>query len=81
MRGDRSSNAALIKRYPKLFFSPAYIGPRGYLGVRLDVGRVDWDDVAKRVGTSYRSVAPKRIVNNTEMGRAPHPFPRTQPRR
>jgi hypothetical protein len=81
MRGDRSSNAALIKRYPKLFFSPAYIGPRGYLGVRLDVGRVDWNDVAKRVGTSYRSVAPKRIVNNTEMGRAPHPFPRTLPRR
>jgi phosphoribosylglycinamide formyltransferase-1 len=53
-------HARLIENEPTRFFLPAYIGPRGYLGVRLDKGRVDWQDVAERVNASYRAVAPKR---------------------
>jgi hypothetical protein len=59
VRGDKRANASLVKKDPARFFSPAYIGPRGYLGVRLDVSRVDWNGVAERVAASYRSVAPK----------------------
>jgi phosphoribosylglycinamide formyltransferase-1 len=57
VRGDSREHARLIASAPKRFFSPAYIGPRGYLGVRLDTGRVDWKDVAARVGASYGRVA------------------------
>jgi hypothetical protein len=39
---------------------PAYIGARGWVGVRLDTKRVDWKDVAKRVEASYRAAAPKK---------------------
>jgi hypothetical protein len=59
VKGDKLANAALIRKDPKRFYSPAYIGPRGYLGVRLDGGRVDWKDVAERFAESYRSAAPK----------------------
>jgi hypothetical protein len=64
MRGEKRANAGLLKRDPKRFFSPAYIGSRGYLGVRLDASRVDWKDVADRVAASYRGVAPKKLVQS-----------------
>ena len=35
-------NTALIKADPKRFYMPAYVGPRGWVGLRLDVGRVNW---------------------------------------
>ena len=62
VRGDRAENAKLVARDPKRFCAPAYIGPRGWLGVRLDAGRVDWKELARRVEASYREVAPKRLA-------------------
>jgi hypothetical protein len=62
VRGDKRANAALVSKHPKRYFSPAYIGSRGYLGVRLDMARVDWKDVGARVAESYRSVAPKKLL-------------------
>lgn len=61
-RGDRAVNAKLVKREPKRYISPAYIGPRGWLGIRLDGGKVDWKEIAARVEASYREVAPKRLL-------------------
>jgi len=53
-------NAALVRAQPERFYLPAYIGPRGWVGLRLDVGRVDWDEVRELVSKSYRLTAPKR---------------------
>jgi hypothetical protein len=64
VRGEKRANATLVRTDPKRFFMPAYIGPRGYLGVRLDLGRVDWKAVTERVRASYRSVAPKALLAN-----------------
>jgi len=44
------------------FYSPAYIGPRGWVGLRLDVGKIDWVEVADFVTDSYRLAAPKRLA-------------------
>jgi predicted DNA-binding protein (MmcQ/YjbR family) len=55
-------NGKLVALDPARFYLPAYIGPRGWVGLRLDVGTVDWDEVADFVGDSYRLVAPKRLV-------------------
>jgi hypothetical protein len=63
VKSEKRANAALIKKHPKKFFSPAYIGPRGYLGIRLDAGRIDWNEIAERVSASYRSVAPKKLAS------------------
>ena len=55
-------NAALIAADPARFYMPAYIGPRGWVALRLDVGKVDWDEVSELVQTSYGLTAPRRLV-------------------
>jgi hypothetical protein len=55
-------NASLAAAQPERFYLPAYIGPRGWVALRLDRGAVDWDEVAEMVKTSYRLVAPKTLV-------------------
>jgi hypothetical protein len=55
-------DTALAAAQPARFYLPAYIGPRGWIALRLDRGKVDWDEVAELVTGSYRLVAPKSLV-------------------
>ena len=55
-------NTALIATDPKKFYMPAYIGSKGWVGLRLDTGEVDWEEVAELATHSYRLVAPKRLA-------------------
>jgi predicted DNA-binding protein (MmcQ/YjbR family) len=55
-------NAELAALDPERFYIPAYIGPRGWVALRLDTPKVDWDEVADLVADSYRLIAPKRLV-------------------
>jgi hypothetical protein len=59
---------ALVASDPERFFRPPYVGPSGWLGVRLDRD-LDWDEVAGIVEDAYRLVAPKKLV--TELDREP----------
>jgi len=52
-------NASLIKADPKRFYMPAYVGPRGWVGLRLDVGRVNWGEVEELAKGSYQMIAGK----------------------
>jgi hypothetical protein len=62
VKGDKRAHAKLVKAEPGRFFSPAYVGPRGYLGVKLDAKRVDWKDLGERLAASWASVAPRSLV-------------------
>ena len=53
-------NAALISAQPDRFYMPAYIGPRGWVALRLDRGAIDWKEVAELVMGSYQLTAPTR---------------------
>jgi hypothetical protein len=53
---------ALTAAEPERFFIPAYIGPRGWVGLDRDAAPVNWDEVAGLLATSYRLVAPKRLA-------------------
>jgi predicted DNA-binding protein (MmcQ/YjbR family) len=55
-------NAEMAALDPTRFYLPAYIGPRGWVGLRLDLGEVDWEEVADFVVDSYRLVAPQRLA-------------------
>ena len=55
-------NTALAAAQPDRFYIPAYIGPKGWVALRLDGGAVDWDEVAELVRGSYRMVAPKKLA-------------------
>jgi hypothetical protein len=52
----------LVGSAPERFFVPPYVGHRGWLGVRLDVVPVDWDQIADLVTDAYRVVAPRTLV-------------------
>jgi hypothetical protein len=55
-------NDVLIASDPTRFFMPSYLGPRGWAALHLDVGPIDWDEVAELVIDSYCLGAPKRLV-------------------
>ena len=57
--------ASLIESDPDFYYRPPYVGPSGWVGLRLDSDDVDWDRVADRVAYSWELVAPKRLL---EMG-------------
>jgi hypothetical protein len=53
---------ALVGEDPERFFVPPYVGGRGWLGVYLDVDRVDWAELGEIVREAYRLIAPKRLA-------------------
>jgi hypothetical protein len=55
-------NVALAAAQPARFYLPPYIGPRGWIALRLDVGKIDWEEVSELVTGSYRLVAPKSLA-------------------
>jgi phosphoribosylglycinamide formyltransferase-1 len=55
-------NYDLAKADPVKFYLPAYIGSRGWIAIRLDVGRINWKEIDSFVRASYRAVAPKKLL-------------------
>ena len=53
---------ALVAADPERFYKPAYVGPRGWVGLRLDRGDIEWTEVTDLVTESYLSMAPKRLA-------------------
>jgi predicted DNA-binding protein (MmcQ/YjbR family) len=44
------------------FYVPPYVGDKGWLGIRSDHARTDWEEVAELIAISYCLVAPKRLA-------------------
>jgi hypothetical protein len=57
--------ALLVTEEPERFFVPAYVGHRGWVGVRLDLD-VDWDEVAGIVLDAYKMVVPPKVAASLE---------------
>jgi len=55
-------NEELVKDDPKRFYPPAYLAHRGWVALRLDIGEIDWEEVAQLVAGSYSLVAPKKLA-------------------
>jgi hypothetical protein len=53
--------ATLIASDPKHFFRPPYVGPSGWIGIRLN-SDTDWKELAELMHDAYRLVAPKRFL-------------------
>ncbi|MEO6361552.1 MAG: formyltransferase family protein, partial [Sphingomicrobium sp.] len=54
--------AQLTEDQPEIYFRPAYYGPSDWVGIRLDRADVDWDHVSGWLTRSWRTVAPKKLV-------------------
>ncbi len=58
--------ARLVEIHPRKFYLPAYIGPRGWVGLRLDLATVDWSEVHDLLLGSYQQTAPKKLLQLLE---------------
>lgn len=63
VKSQLGENADRASADPERYYLPAYIGPRGWFGLRLDRGAIDWTEVENIVELSYRLVAPKALLS------------------
>ena len=54
--------AQLIEAYPDCYFKPPYLGPSGWIAMRLDRPDTDWEQVGDRIVASWEWVAPQRLL-------------------
>ncbi len=62
IKAVKGENAGLVASDPEKFFMPPYMAHHGYVGIYLDTGDVDWDEVAEFIVDAYRLAAPKSLV-------------------
>lgn len=61
-KASLGENVDRVSRDPDRYYLPAYIGPRGWFGLRLDRRAIDWAEVSNAVELSYRLVAPRTLL-------------------
>ncbi len=69
VKSERGENADRARLDPMRFYLPAYIGPRGWFGMRLDRGYVNWREVEEIVERSYRLTAPTALLKKLDGAR------------
>jgi hypothetical protein len=68
MKAPKGVQGILIASDPERFFFPKYVGPKGWVGMRLDLAvEPDWDEVSEMLIESYCLTAPKRLVKQVIM--------------
>jgi hypothetical protein len=50
----------LVRAQPDRYFSPPYVGPKGWVGAYLDV-EPDWDVIGDLLHDAYMATVPKRL--------------------
>ena len=56
----------LVEAAPERFYRPPYVGSKGWVGARLDIEDVDWDEVAGLIDESYRMTASKTLIRELD---------------
>jgi hypothetical protein len=59
--GGREEQAQLIEHDPDFYYSPPYLGPSGWVAMRVGPD-ADWERVGDRVAQSWELVAPRRLL-------------------
>jgi hypothetical protein len=56
-------NVFLVESNPARFYLPAYIGPRGWIGLRMDLPKLNWSEAKELILGSYLQLAPKKLAS------------------
>jgi hypothetical protein len=51
-----------VREDPDHFFVPAYLGPKGWIAIRLDLEDVDWEIVGAFAKSAYQALAPRKLA-------------------
>ena len=58
----REEQAMLVEMDPDFYYVPPYLGPSGWVAMRVGAPDTDWDRIADRVAQSWELVAPQRLL-------------------
>jgi predicted DNA-binding protein (MmcQ/YjbR family) len=61
LKADPLEREALLAQGDPFYFPP-YVGSKGWVGIRLDHPRIDWEEIAELIATAYCLIAPKRLA-------------------
>jgi phosphoribosylglycinamide formyltransferase-1 len=51
----------LVAEQPRRYFVPPYVGPKGWVGLRLDLPRLSWQEVRRLLLAGYFMTAPQTL--------------------
>ena len=62
IKARKGENVGYVESDPVRYFMPPYMGHHGYIGIYLDVKKVDWKEIEALVLEAYRLTAPKALL-------------------
>jgi len=62
VKSELGENVDRASTHPDRYYLPAYIGARGWFGLYLNRGPIDWNEIRSIIERSYRITAPKTLV-------------------
>jgi len=61
-KSNLNEQRRLVQSDAETFFVPAYVGSRGWIGMRLDLDEVDWETATELLKRGYQEVAPRKLA-------------------
>lgn len=61
-KSSLSEQRRLVRDDAESFFVPAYVGPKGWVGIRLDLDEVDWETVNELARQAFQLSAPRKLA-------------------
>jgi predicted DNA-binding protein (MmcQ/YjbR family) len=61
-KSNLSEQRRQIRNDPETFFVPAYLGQKGWIAIRLDSEKLDWEVVEQFARQAYQALAPRKLA-------------------
>src|SRR5262245_51484349 len=61
-KSSLSEQRRLIRDDAEQFYVPAYLGPRGWVAIRVDLNTVDWPLIEELARRAYQQTAPRKLA-------------------
>ncbi|HYW74975.1 MAG TPA: MmcQ/YjbR family DNA-binding protein [Pyrinomonadaceae bacterium] len=61
-KSNLNEQRRLVQSDAETFFVPAYVGSRGWIGMRLDLDEVDWETARDLLQRGYQEIAPRKLA-------------------
>ena len=68
VKAEPANQNLMVAAAPDRFFVPPYVGPSGWIGVYLDGGNTDWEELGALLWDAWRMSAPKTLAANHPEG-------------
>jgi hypothetical protein len=62
VKATQANQDLMVAAAPDRFFVPPYVGPSGWIGVYLDGGSTEWQELNELLWDAWRMSAPKKLV-------------------